>query len=1180
MAKTIVPFSYNEIYQGIAEKFLEKGYDIPYEGSNTAILTSILAYLGQAINFNTALNINESLLTLAKKRENVIQDARILSYEPKAKISTQLKLNLKVTKAGYITIKKYQKFTLNGYDFYYLGEDFQKYYDESQVNSTFEIIVKEGILAKYSDYTDVLVYTLDEEYEYIDIPFDDIENDGLFVTVDTFDDYGNKQYGIQYTKKDFNLVDVTDTYKNVYFRKDDLESGNGRIYFTLGGFGTKLKSGSTIYVDVLRSNGSEANATTYSGSIDGELSQKCTIVSSGSLAPEIYVYGQDEESIESIKDNAPLFYNTAGRCITAYDYKAFLKSNNSILDGLVWGGEDELVTSVGRVFYCCIPNVTEPDFEVQSISDGNYVSSGSYNANSSYDDLAILRKMDYKSNLFLGDGNFVGTNGIIDTIAEYNPPGLINYVKNPFYIFADVSIDVKKYEYGSIESEVNQKIFNTVKAYFDDRKGFETNFVESTLIRDVSNLLGSENGFDLDTNFSIALLEKNEVQSISKDFNYNGNIILYETISDSEAFNINFYLNGNSLNGDTLKVTLNREVEYNNENTKSIEYKITNSDLLSTYINIPTLIPNELNLSATWRNYNQTSEIQAQEAPLNFTKTYYTCEIRNQVFSINALLMPNQVAGQQYDLFYEKDGILTKVSTDKDQYLTQSDINSGEINVTIVDKNADKFPEITNPDSVIIKFQYTQNGEKFYYDSVRCDTIDEAKTALENDKTHIYDNLDTSELFMTNTKNADGTFRIVFYLPDYCQANDTISVETDGASQLLTLTETDIQTGRIEFDLSVNEVKIQTIDYSSKADHVMSILPREEFESSNLITEADDRIQFSSSGSIENAIPYTPTVTYDGKIKFKDSYSCVFYKNQENSFDIRNLIQNYGSGDTLNSQGQNLNTTLTVEVISSNSSFQTSYEFPYIKCVDPSSLGFLTVSCTLQVQGSSGGVYTKSFQIPIQEADVDTSALSEGIGGIYINLDLPPEGIYNDDGTLNKDNLPRFYAIFITANSETYNISGLHSDVKTVNSIEDTLDAIVYVDFDTETISKLPNIYPYFINEENLNAANTYKYLRFPIYYKKSTEEAVQIGTYIIVNGNNPYIRIKLRNSTIGLLENAEFELVYPSANFNLIKNGVLRLRSVNINTPTENYEFRHYLENEGIISEEFFQTFDDYTQE
>ena len=52
--KETLPFTFDENYQKIAQKFIEKGFDAPYEGSNTAVLASVLSYIVSSLNFSTA----------------------------------------------------------------------------------------------------------------------------------------------------------------------------------------------------------------------------------------------------------------------------------------------------------------------------------------------------------------------------------------------------------------------------------------------------------------------------------------------------------------------------------------------------------------------------------------------------------------------------------------------------------------------------------------------------------------------------------------------------------------------------------------------------------------------------------------------------------------------------------------------------------------------------------------------------------------------------------------------------------------------------------------------------------------------------------------------------------------------------------------------------------------------
>ena len=137
-----------EIYKELEAKFEELGYDSPYEGSNLDQLLTAMSYTTSMLNINTAVNINETLLTLAEKRKNILQDARILGYEASKKTSYKYKIRLKFTKIGKFLIPKYSVFKSNNRFFYYFGPDITVDIKDEQTQNTFRQIieVKEGML--------------------------------------------------------------------------------------------------------------------------------------------------------------------------------------------------------------------------------------------------------------------------------------------------------------------------------------------------------------------------------------------------------------------------------------------------------------------------------------------------------------------------------------------------------------------------------------------------------------------------------------------------------------------------------------------------------------------------------------------------------------------------------------------------------------------------------------------------------------------------------------------------------------------------------------------------------------------------------------------------------------------------------------------------------------------------
>jgi hypothetical protein len=940
---------------------------------------------------------------------------------------------------------------------------------------------------------------------------------------------------------------------DVYFRQDDLDTNNCRIFFKLGGYGSKLRDGSKVYVDVLRSDGASANADSYqSVTIDGYLNELLEPVLSGELGPQIYVYGQDEESIDSIKENAPLFYSAAGSCITKYDYKAFLGTKSSIKEGQVWGGEDELISTTGTIFYCCIPEYSAPSFTVNG---------SSYDSTQSYTSFDSAKNENYKSNLFLADGDFIGSEGILDTIAKYSPPGLKSYIKNPVYFYCDVNVDVKKYEYGAVQSEINKQIFDAINEYFNDRLGFNQQYTETALIAKISNIIGGSNGFEFTTYLSLGLEDKNCTQIVSKDFNYNSNIVQYASSKEGDLFLTKVNLNAQCLEGDTISILYDRKIETSllDYASSSLNVKITSTDILASQKTIYVSIPENPDVICQWISKSQNSKVYAKEAPKNYPNTYYTCNIRNGVYVLNVLLTPDNEAGDKYDIFYEKAGTLTKIDLagfNIENKLTKSDISQGEINVTVVD-NQNTIKGVENVDSIVIKFVKSETVKvlddmilnediateeelekaqtktiQSYRDSVRCDTIDECKSRLEEDTENLYKNLDTDIFFMSTQKVDEENYTISMYLTKDMEEGDTITLTLGETKDTYLLTLEDIAAQVVNYTLNVGQPKVQALYYNSKDNVLMQVVEENSVDSESLIKEIDDRIQFKSNEITANTISYVPSNSSDTKVSFKTDYTCTFYKQQDNKLDIRNLILNYGSNDKLDLEGKNVNVDISqVEF----SGFEGEYEFPYIKLLNPQKTGILQVYAEMNVSGLNGGYYSINFQIPVIESNSDALTQSEGIGGIYIHLDLPPEGVFSDEGELITENLPKFFGIEVNSGEEVLNPETLDTSIESIDSI----DSLVWVDFQNKVV-------PYLTDATIKD--NTYSWLKFPIYYKTQSTDAEQVGTYMIIQGSSPYIRIKLRNHMLNYLQDLDFGVVYPSNNFTFIKNSAIRLRSVTFN--------------------------------
>ena len=189
--KETIPFNFDDIYAFVANKFTEKGYDYQ-EGSNTMQLVTAMAYLTSMLNANTAVNINETLLTLARKRHMVLRDARILGYEIAHTQSYQYDVKVRLTNDTAVSetraINKYTPFEAGEYKYWYLGDTLEIEIPASGYTDVTLRLV-EGELHMFKDEPETLTAVIEQVYDstkgtwynrnYVDLPYTSVEDTQL-----------------------------------------------------------------------------------------------------------------------------------------------------------------------------------------------------------------------------------------------------------------------------------------------------------------------------------------------------------------------------------------------------------------------------------------------------------------------------------------------------------------------------------------------------------------------------------------------------------------------------------------------------------------------------------------------------------------------------------------------------------------------------------------------------------------------------------------------------------------------------------------------------------------------------------------------------------------------------------------------------------------------------------------
>lgn len=487
--KQTIPFSFDDIYAKVQAKFVENGYDTQ-EGSNTMQLVTAMSYLVSMLNTNTAVNINENLLTLARKRNNILQDARLLGYEPGNKVSYQYELELTLP-AGDFILPKYSEFISGDKKYYYLGEIITLM--NANAGYKLNILVKEGVLIKSSE-DNALSIIIEEFTEnnitknqyFVDIPYTDVEDSGIEAFLTYYDDNGvlfNKE---QWKEIETFTVDSDTILNKQFYRLNKIGYNTPRIYFKLPNTGDDLRLGTKIEMNILKSSGVD-------GAITAELNStlNCDITST-----ILKIQGTAEESDSSIKQNAPLFWNSANRAVTKNDYKSICERLTLIDKSYIWDGNDELPKVPGKIWFSFIPGTFDRKF-----------------AKDAFKTIFQIDLLQDETNWFLESAEILE---IFDYLDVYKIPTLEFVHRHPVFLDFEFDIEILKYDITSTESSQNEVIFNIIDDYFYKNvlfklEDFGTEFFKSNLIKKIDTQITDITGINITVKNNIILYNKNIV---------------------------------------------------------------------------------------------------------------------------------------------------------------------------------------------------------------------------------------------------------------------------------------------------------------------------------------------------------------------------------------------------------------------------------------------------------------------------------------------------------------------------------------------------------------------------------------------------------------------------------------------------------------------------------------------
>ena len=317
--------------------------DYNFEGSTISMILDLLAYNTYQNAFYTSMIGNEMFLDSAQLRDSVASRAKMLDYVPRSARGASTTLNVEITPTGApdtVTIDKGSEFsaTVDGESYKFVTPE--AYTLSSNDDYTGDITITEGRVATHR-----FTVSTTSPVRYI-LPNENVDTTSITVDIqNSADDQNSTRYNV--------ASDISQVQANsaVYFLQE-VEDSQYEIYFGDDVIGKAPIDSNIVIANYRVCNGTVGNDINSftSPSTLGGFNTFTTTVNASTAG------GSDNESIESIKFNAPKNYETQNRAVLSEDYKRIiLRDNGDFQSVSVWGGEENTPAIFGKVFISIKP---------------------------------------------------------------------------------------------------------------------------------------------------------------------------------------------------------------------------------------------------------------------------------------------------------------------------------------------------------------------------------------------------------------------------------------------------------------------------------------------------------------------------------------------------------------------------------------------------------------------------------------------------------------------------------------------------------------------------------------------------------------------------------------------------------------------------------------------------------
>lgn len=330
--------------------------DYEFDGATLNYLVDVLSYNTYYSSFNANMAMNEAFLPSSTVRDNVVNIAKLLNYVPRSIQASQGTVNLTVqtiqSSGSYpstVTLKKGAVATGGNYIWNVLADTTAEVNATTGIATFSNLVLKEGSIVTFQYVVNTFAT---QNYK---VPSEDADINTLSVRV--------KANESSTTSDLYNLVDTITgltASTRVYFLSEG-EDMRYEVKFGDDSVGRALKDGEVVLFEYLVTSGDEANDVdrfSYTGRMTDTLGQSYAPASVSLTKVARSQNGTAAETIESIKYNAPRFYSSQYRAVTAGDYAILTKKVYPNADAVVAYGGDSLNPPVYGKVYVAVKTAT------------------------------------------------------------------------------------------------------------------------------------------------------------------------------------------------------------------------------------------------------------------------------------------------------------------------------------------------------------------------------------------------------------------------------------------------------------------------------------------------------------------------------------------------------------------------------------------------------------------------------------------------------------------------------------------------------------------------------------------------------------------------------------------------------------------------------------------------------